>query len=124
MKRLDEIGARLKAATPGPWHTSGIYDPSNRERAGMDVYGPTPAGAQSGECITRRGKLMLGLRIPNAELVANTPADLGYLLRLVRMVADAPCRTGGMKCVQAGESVTDYCWPCWIRYQIEKESAT
>jgi hypothetical protein len=78
MKRLEEIEARLKAATPGPWDSE-VSRGELRFRAGEHVgrlmwRGLGPLSDESDYRATY-----------DAALIGHAPTDLGFLLRLVRM---------------------------------------
>src|SRR5215471_12307291 len=112
--RVAEIAARVKAATPGPWHWGGNVDvhhvylstvANDRvmvmtfDRWGMYAATPTfwrraadvPSvwdgrPVKAGECAVRQVPYqgdLVRLEHPDAELIANAPADLEYLLAAV-----------------------------------------
>ena len=64
MSRIDEIKARLEAATPGPWYTC--------ERAVEALPGFYPI------LIAETARGLRGL--PDAQLIAHAPDDIAYLL--------------------------------------------
>ena len=69
--RLDEIQARLDAATPGPWEIIG----GNEYLTGIDVaIGSWDEG---------------GIRLRDAEFIAMAPADVRYLLAELRKAHEA-----------------------------------
>lgn len=80
--RLDEIEARLRAATPGSW-VSGQQRPAHSDTLLIwdAVFSDTPEGliayVNTGEA--------------TAALIANAPSDLAALLRVAR-AAEAYCR--------------------------------
>lgn len=85
MTRLDEIEARLAAATPGPW-----FD-------GMGTHGNPADGPEFCEVRTKstdertRGITIAELPLDkgaaqDAELIAHAPADLAALLAVVKAV--------------------------------------
>lgn len=67
--RIAVIKARLEAATPGPWRH--FPPPTNRLVAGGDDL-----DVEVAHCRVRSGA-------GDAELIANAPADIAYLLDLV-----------------------------------------
>lgn len=72
--RLDEIRARLDAATPAPWTRFARNASAPDEDdwyLGHDVHGPPRA---------QRGQIE---RVADAELIAHAPDDLAHLLTLV-----------------------------------------
>ena len=68
MSRLDDIEARLKAATPGPWTDDAeecvVFTAGGAEEI-ADIY----SGERSAE---------------NAALIANAPTDIEWLLKVAR----------------------------------------
>ena len=73
MSRIDEIKARLEAATPGPWYTC--------ERAVEALPGFYPI------LIAETARGLRGL--PDAQLIAHAPDDIAYLLgEIDRLTAD------------------------------------
>lgn len=77
IQRLDQITARLKAATPGPWMTGDCMDCPG------DVYSNEP----DGHCLVVDNSTVL-----NAELIANAPADLTFLSAALREAIEALSR--------------------------------
>lgn len=82
--RLQEIAARLKAATPGPWFesTSSNYfeDGAVVVREARD--GNTPPPERCGRVVAVMTKLD-ECQYENASFIAHAPADVAYLLELV-----------------------------------------
>jgi hypothetical protein len=79
-KRLDEIEARLKAATPGPWEADedGQITHSAMQVAIVFSADDFPC-ADPDETPELRGECEA-----NIALVAHAPDDIAYLLKLVR----------------------------------------
>ena len=107
MRRIDEIRERLDKATPGPWKAT--YE------AADDWVSITGQGFYDGghwmtcpEVATCEG--IVG---PDADLIANAPADLAWLLGEVerlsaeRMQPEQPEPTGAEVRAAAEESTTD-----------------
>lgn len=71
----------------GPWHTAGTFNPDG-PRPTTWVWGPTPEGAQSGECIAQH------VALTNAPLICAAPdllsAARAYLRLLERSVDVGP----------------------------------
>jgi hypothetical protein len=86
MTRIEDIEARLAAATPGPWHYDGMHDEITTEVAGnywliMSECRSAPNEAPRDE---------FGHQFsPDFELIANAPADLRWLLDRERALRDA-----------------------------------
>lgn len=111
MTKLEQIAARLAAATPGPWSWGHIAN----DQGGLD-----PALVAGGGVFFEAN----GLRNPNvladAELIANAPTDLAFLLRLVQMVAEEQCDN---ELTYPCRNTTDkgsWCWPCRIRKELSE----
>lgn len=113
VKRLSEIEARLKAATPGPWEVA-----SNEIAGGLCIYrvGTNPATEFSiADFVSRK----------DGDLIANAPTDLALLVRLVRMVADNYCIGHGVDevLIPAEERfrhcTAAWCWPCRLWKEME-----
>lgn len=68
MTRLEDIAARLEAATPGPWRVYGANYIDAGPNTNLIANGSVPA-------------------LGDAELIAHAPADLAALLAVVREVA-------------------------------------
>jgi hypothetical protein len=78
--RLDEIQARLDAATPGPWKLFGTLAQWESEE---DLsFGPDDA--------PEVGTVSEGLG--DADFIANAPADMPYLLAELRKAREALAR--------------------------------
>lgn len=67
--RLQEIRARLDAATPGPWWTAEQRRPYNNP-----IWSRSDDPVTTGETI---GNIYLQ---PDADLIAHAPADIAWLL--------------------------------------------
>ena len=90
MNEIQEIEARLSAATPGPWSRSG-YD------VGQVVYGP---GGQP-DLI---GPISTNSDIEDAEFIAHAPEDIRALLDEVKAVKAAVQRHPDvLECSEYGE---------------------
>jgi hypothetical protein len=93
MTRLDEIEARLAAATPGPWwwrNTSEPYLQGARTRIvmafrRMGTHAAQPQFRDSDGLLVDGGKANLNA-FPDAALIAHAPADLAALLAVVKAV--------------------------------------
>ena len=72
MSRLDEIRARLAAATPGPWK-SWIEGQEGAWGGSPGVMVPATSG----------GDFIEAGRPEDAEFIAHAPADIAYLLSLL-----------------------------------------
>lgn len=90
LKKLDEIEARLKAATPGPWDYVLAHRVFVQQETGEVV---TAAEEDVPPCVA------------DAALIAHAPADLALLARLVRSVAEQACEG-------ASEGLPDEVWSC------------
>jgi hypothetical protein len=73
-KRLDAIRSRLEAATPGPWAYHQEYHQVFAVVNGREWFIQTTGGPRVS---------------PEADLIANAPADIAYLLALVETLAAA-----------------------------------
>jgi hypothetical protein len=97
VSRLDEIEARLKAATPGPWYSDGeakewseksSYDDS----MGMGIYKEVPKdkfGCSTkdivvGGCQDEQGGAIGVLSEADADLISSAPDDLAWLISEVK----------------------------------------
>lgn len=88
-ERLKGIRERLSAATPGPWHT---FKDSDGDIEFVQANHATGCDEQD-ECFSTVGIIKLPVEKygygcawasePNAELIANAPSDIEYLLALV-----------------------------------------
>jgi len=74
MSRIDEIEARLAAATPGPWEA--VTDDHRRSKE-HSVWADSKSDYVAEWVATRA----------DADLLANTPADLAALVKFARDVA-------------------------------------
>jgi len=83
-KRINEIRARLDAATPGPWN---IHGPS-KYGVYLKYFVGVPSGYKRGD---REGVVRIcevfnffdnrnGMQLVNTELIANAPDDIKWLL--------------------------------------------
>lgn len=119
--RLTEIEARLKAATPGPWHLAPMEGSHGLEMwIETEHGGGLPVAKVCGSPIDR-------------ELIVHAPADLALLAKLVREVAGADCEkcfgTGLVDSGDCGHSYLCHCTPpfsapcdgivCRIRRQLD-----
>lgn len=90
MSTLDEIDARLKAATPGPWRVRDRMVGSPGRVYQRDIYAPSNAG--------RGGRPVASVydgfvqTEADAALIAHAPEDLRALLAVAWAARDA-CRT-------------------------------
>lgn len=88
--RVDEIAARLKAATPGPWFesTSSDYfaDGAVVVREERDEKAPFPAKCGRVVAVLTR---IDGQQTDNADFIAHAPEDIAYLLRVACGAAGA-----------------------------------
>lgn len=77
MSRLDDIAARVEAATPGEWKLDG-----------RTAWAPTEDGTQNRFWATVQGVYPVHVKRDeldaNAALIANAPADLRYLVAIAR----------------------------------------
>lgn len=100
--RADQISARLAAATPGPW-----------VREGREVYRGCSC---NGEFLTST------THDPDADLIANAPADLAWLLserkRLLAAV-EAAERAGAVKALRSLADSFDDRDQVWINRQAD-----
>jgi len=91
--------------TPTPWHTGGISNPTTDPR--YNLWGPTPAGAQSGECVAK------SISPCNAKFICravNSHAALVEALKRIirdRGERDKVFATASMALLEAGEEVPD-----------------
>jgi hypothetical protein len=142
-KRLDEIDARIAAATPGPWRRWAWAKPkggwgklfrgylsfgASDER--IEVVHPDTEedhpSKEGNRCVAISGNGPTSLA--NAALIAHAPADIALLSRIVRMVADGKC-PHSCDCGCDGElfdwracakpdSDDFLCWPCRVRREL------
>lgn len=100
MSRLDEIEARLSAATPGPWawrNTTEPYLMGLRTRIvmafrRMGTQGAQPQFRDDDGLLVDAGKENIN-DFPDAALIANAPADLAALVKFARAVEIARRRS-------------------------------
>lgn len=77
MSRLDDIKARLEAATPGPWRDEGAYsDP----RIEPNVVGLGDDGGCSDPECCGGASYHIELTTANGALIAHAPEDIRWLL--------------------------------------------
>lgn len=79
MGRLDEIRARLEAATPGPWETfgfevNGVKSRLNKVKPARDNHSFTHISLSHDE---------------DAEFIAHAPEDIAYLLAEIERLTDS-----------------------------------
>jgi hypothetical protein len=113
MDRLTEITDRLKAATPGPWKWDGIayiWTDKNRMVADTDeekgAFRPRGHGYMQSQ-LGMTEEQIEAQQNANAELIANAPSDISYLLtRLHEAEAERDKAKGDLKsanlCRQCG----------------------
>ena len=108
--RLDEIQARLSAATPGPWEIIG----GNEYLTGIDVaIGSWDEG---------------GIRLRDAEFIAMAPGDVRYLLAELRKAHEALARVEGLHqreviAVHEGYGEEAICTECGHRWPCDTRAA-
>lgn len=75
--------ARMKSApTPGPWHAGGIFNPDSAHPT-VNIWGPTPRGAQSGQVVAESVTLANATLILAApELLKACETALGLIIHL------------------------------------------
>jgi hypothetical protein len=84
VSRLDEIRARLEAATPGPWYAesfAGIFSAAERLRE-VDESGSLVADdplCVVGDCINTDS---------DTEFIAHAPEDIAWLLKVAEAALD------------------------------------
>lgn len=76
-QRIEEIKARLAAATPGEW---GYIRENDRGWKGVSVY------AEPGICIANMVGQLDDKETANAKFIAHAKADIEFLLTLVGVV--------------------------------------
>jgi hypothetical protein len=104
MSRVEEIRARLAAATPGPW-SSGTKQSDTVVSLNPDVPVSTDeanwyGGAFIGE----------SMRSADQDLVANCPGDLDYLLDLLGALSPG----GAYACCGEPRTASDVCASCAV----------
>lgn len=85
-RRLAEIRKRLEAATPGPWRVE--RDNIESENIHPDLLADDPGMDPDGGWTVAENVQ----RYKDAELIANAPADIRFLLDLLAEVTDDPTR--------------------------------
>ena len=110
MTRLDEIHARLDAATPGPWEWAG----ASGDCVFVGDHCQTDHGWKHAPCFDVEPSVVgswgydadgVTMTIPDATLIAAAPADLRYLLERVRML-ESVAGTATRALTWADESMT------------------
>jgi hypothetical protein len=81
MTRLDEIAARVDAATPGPWERGITTDGTRRVATILD--GST-SGVEIEDIHTPYDPIATSETAANADLIAHAPEDIAALLDIVR----------------------------------------
>jgi hypothetical protein len=117
MKRLREIDARLRAATPGQWHAVPVVLGDGQRRTSIQVTRGRTIGYlfrfEDDHCA-------------DSQLIANAPDDLRYLISIALLLAEAPCTNScipgetGSCLEQIYELGLPNCWPCRVRKELEK----
>lgn len=127
MSRLDDIQARLDAATPGPWwwrNTTEPYLQGARTRIvmafrRMGTQGAQPQFRDEHGLLVDAGKENIN-DFPDAALIANAPGDLAELVTFARAM-EGLHRPHKVICLNPSHSsdcdamVCDACdtpWPC------------
>ena len=82
-ERLDAITARLDAATPGPWKVRECPPCTERGRLEVNIWD------EPGNLLITNWCDDDEFHRPDAEFIANAPADVAYLLDLARKQAAA-----------------------------------
>lgn len=138
MKRLDEIEARLKAATPGPWqHKPAIGDVEVLVKYIRDAAEAAPGSTtfsvvgKASESLSMEGHIIVSITgngptsEANADLIAWAPCAIGMLLGIVRRIASRGCdvkdelRGIHTECPQHDEDPENWCDPCRVRKELE-----
>lgn len=91
MTRLDEIAARLEAATPGPWEAYGTTVAAMTGPGECGGCSGLPSPAHEPACLWSE---VAGAGELDADLIAHAPADLAALLAVVREVAKVSVPVG------------------------------
>lgn len=115
MSKLDEIRLRLSSATPWPWfaETSALSYGGIACVCTMQQSKDSDADPLAGQIV----------RQADAELIANAPSDIEYLVRKLRLLTDRSCElwiiddSGNQRRCDAAIKL---CWPCRIRKECEK----
>ena len=85
--RLNEIQARLSAATPGPWEHGHHWDSSEWIKGGIGGRKFRPASDTTYEWLPTSA---------DAEFIANAPADVAFLLAELRKARESLERVEGL----------------------------
>lgn len=129
MTRLDEIEARLAAATPGPWEAYGTTVAAMTGPGDCGGCSGLPSPEHEPSCLWSQ---IAGADEPDAELIAHAPADLSSLLAVVREVArlHQPCHTECLNpsheafCEAQICKTCDHIWPCPTARALEALTVT
>ena len=128
MKKIEEIEARIAAATPGPWEAVTDDDPRGQP---VPYYRGLVALIERNTGRALSVVLKDGRTVPacdwqaNAQLIAHAPADLALLAAIVRSVAEAECsqfnEEWGRPCIEIPlvRNRDIACWPCRVRRELE-----
>jgi hypothetical protein len=132
-KRLDEIAARIAAATPGSWawqkdrprlgeHEFTRLTSDLKGHPGYDdepkVLGMLGIGRHS--CIPDENHV-ISIGKNDAELIANAPADLALLVRVLRAESERECpECGGEGCEIRTADVDRWGAPCRVRRALDE----
>lgn len=81
MNRLNEIKARLKAASPGPWNVGYNWE---QQHPGLFIY--EKQSTDCGTIITAGDEAALSKE--DAEFIANAPDDIAFLLIEINKLID------------------------------------
>lgn len=120
MDKLNEIRARLDAATPGPleaehresldWLSSSPYINTAGHEAGSKIHTGDPGNPIWGSCWPHRNARA------DAEFIANAPADIAWLLDQLAEAWEKGARTAfysgraGSDWPQGRTAFTDHIW--------------
>lgn len=85
LPRLEEISARLKAATPGPWKPTS--DLPSWAVASESVMTDVVATVNRAYRVPHRRNL--GCRLEDAEFIAHAPEDISYLIAALKEALSA-----------------------------------
>lgn len=142
--RIDEIKARLAAATPGPWHSyaSHVYG-AGKDGANICSGSELRSSTTVGYYPARVGSPDLGETYANVAFIAAAPADIAYLVRRVEATAGRPtsrldlvaCVARSIvefvqdadRCIYIGTPKEPPCetkCDCWERAMLAAEMAT
>lgn len=118
MRVLEEIEALLKAAPKGPWKwtSDGLHAtryPFPRTSDGMWLI-----SSDCNQCGVPDDTTYEPIDESTGALIANAPAYLALLARLVRIAVDTTCSgaTTGQACILEPSEV--WCAPCRIRREL------